>query len=90
MKAEGIENPNDEEVRRFDRKRKKKTSNKEHIPPTGMAYTATRDGMAKWGFLNGLLGPKAGIAFVVRCCTCRVTRARNGEIADEKSPFAFS
>jgi transposase len=29
MKAEGIENPNDEEVRRFDRKRKKKTSNKE-------------------------------------------------------------
>jgi len=29
MKAEGIEDPNDEEVRRFDRKRKKKTSNKE-------------------------------------------------------------
>jgi transposase len=29
MKAEGIEHPNDEEVRRFDRKRKKKTSNKE-------------------------------------------------------------
>ena len=27
----------------------------QHIPPTGMAYTATRDGMAKWGFLNGLL-----------------------------------
>jgi transposase len=29
MKAEGIEDPSDEEVRRFDRKRKKKTSNKE-------------------------------------------------------------
>ena len=29
MKAEGIEEPSDEEVRRFDRKRKKKTSNKE-------------------------------------------------------------
>ena len=29
MKAEGIDDPNDEEVRRFDRKRKKKTSNKE-------------------------------------------------------------
>jgi transposase len=29
MEAEGIENPNEEEVRRFDRKRKKKTSNKE-------------------------------------------------------------
>ena len=29
MKAEGIEDPTDEEVRRFDRKRKKKTSNKE-------------------------------------------------------------
>jgi len=27
MKAEGIDDPNDEEVRRFDRKRKKKTSN---------------------------------------------------------------
>jgi hypothetical protein len=27
----------------------------QHIPPTGMAYTATRDGMAKLGFLNGLL-----------------------------------
>jgi len=34
MKAEGIENPNDEEVRRFDRKRKKKTSNKEWKSPT--------------------------------------------------------
>jgi len=29
MKAEGIEDPSDEDVRRFDRKRKKKTSNKE-------------------------------------------------------------
>jgi transposase len=29
MKAEGIDDPSDEEVRRFDRKRKKKTSNKE-------------------------------------------------------------
>jgi transposase len=29
MKAEGIEDPSDEEVRRFDRTRKKKTSNKE-------------------------------------------------------------
>ena len=29
MKAEGIEDPSDEEVRRFDRKRKKKTSNQE-------------------------------------------------------------
>ena len=29
MKAEGIDDPNDEEVRRFDRTRKKKTSNKE-------------------------------------------------------------
>jgi transposase len=29
MKAEGIEDPSDEAVRRFDRKRKKKTSNKE-------------------------------------------------------------
>lgn len=29
MKAEGIEDPSDEEVRRFDRKRKKKTSNEE-------------------------------------------------------------
>ena len=34
MKAEGIENPNDEEVRRFDRKRKKKTSNREWKSPT--------------------------------------------------------
>jgi len=29
MKAEGIEDPSDEDVRRFDRRRKKKTSNKE-------------------------------------------------------------
>ena len=29
MKAEGIDDPSDDEVRRFDRKRKKKTSNKE-------------------------------------------------------------
>ncbi|MGH7743023.1 MAG: transposase [Candidatus Eiseniibacteriota bacterium] len=29
MRAEGIDDPSDEEVRRFDRKRKKKTSNKE-------------------------------------------------------------
>ncbi len=34
MKAEGIENPHDEEVRRFDRKRKKKTSNKDWKSPT--------------------------------------------------------
>lgn len=34
MKAEGIEDPSDEEVRRFDRKRKKKTSNKEWVSAT--------------------------------------------------------
>ena len=34
MKAEGIEDPSDEEVRRFDRKRKKKTSNEEWKSPT--------------------------------------------------------
>jgi transposase len=34
MKAEGIEDPSDEEVRRFDRKRKKKTSNNEWKSPT--------------------------------------------------------
>lgn len=34
MKADGIENPTDDEVRRFDRKRKKKTSNREWKSPT--------------------------------------------------------
>jgi transposase len=34
MKAEGIEDPSDEDVRRFDRKRKKKTSNEEWKSPT--------------------------------------------------------
>ena len=34
MKAEGIEDPSDEDVRRFDRKRKKKTSNDEWKSPT--------------------------------------------------------
>lgn len=33
MAEEGIENPNDEEIRRFDRKRKKKVSNKEWETP---------------------------------------------------------
>ncbi len=42
MKAEGIENPNDEEVRRFDRKRKKKTSNKEWKSPTDEDSRVTR------------------------------------------------
>ena len=34
MKADGIEDPSDEEVRRFDRKRKKKTSNEEWKSPS--------------------------------------------------------
>jgi len=34
MKAEGIEDPSDDEVRRFDRTRKKKTSNKEWMSAT--------------------------------------------------------
>jgi len=34
MKAEGIDDPHDEEVRRFDRTRKKKTSNKDWKSPT--------------------------------------------------------
>lgn len=34
MKAEGIKDPSDEDVRRFDRKRKKKTSNDEWKSPT--------------------------------------------------------
>jgi len=34
MKAEGIDDPSDDEVRRFDRKRKKKTSNKEWTSAT--------------------------------------------------------
>jgi transposase len=34
MKAEGIDDPSDDEVRRFDRKRKKKTSNKDWKSPT--------------------------------------------------------
>jgi len=42
MKAEGIEDPNDEEVRRFDRKRKKKTSNKEWKSPTDEDSRVTR------------------------------------------------
>jgi transposase len=34
MAADGIENPSDEEIRRFDKKRKKKVSNKEWESPT--------------------------------------------------------
>jgi len=34
MKAEGIDDPSDDEVRRFDRKRKKKTSNQDWKSPT--------------------------------------------------------
>jgi len=42
MKAEGIENPSDEDVRRFDRKRKKKTSNKDWTSATDPDSRVTR------------------------------------------------
>jgi len=42
MKAEGIEDPSDEEVRRFDRKRKKKTSNQEWKSATDPASRITK------------------------------------------------
>jgi len=46
MKAEGIEEPSDEEVRRFDRKRKKKTSNEDWQSRTdpGSRITKMKDG----------------------------------------------
>jgi len=46
MKAEGIDDPSDEEVRRFDRKRKKKTSNKEWVSATdpNSRVTKMKDG----------------------------------------------
>ena len=40
--AEGLENPTDEELRRFDRKRKKKTSNKEWESATDPASRVTK------------------------------------------------
>jgi transposase len=42
MKAEGIEDPSDEEVRRFDRKRKKKVSNQEWKSSTDSASRITK------------------------------------------------
>lgn len=42
MAAEGIENPTDEELRRFDRKRKKKTSNEEWVSATDRASRVTK------------------------------------------------
>jgi hypothetical protein len=42
MKAEGIEDPSDEDVRRFDRKRKKKTSNQEWKSGTDPDSRVTR------------------------------------------------
>jgi transposase len=46
MKAEGIDDPSDEEVRRFDRTRKKKTSNKEWVSATdpNSRVTKMKDG----------------------------------------------
>jgi transposase len=42
MAAEGIENPTDEELRRFDKKRKKKTSNQEWVSATDPASRVTK------------------------------------------------
>jgi transposase len=42
MKAEGIDDPSEEEVRRFDRKRKKKTSNKEWVSATDSNSRVTK------------------------------------------------
>ena len=51
--AEGIENPSDEELRRFDKKRKKKTSNKEWQSATDPASRYEDEG---WAHAFGLQG----------------------------------